>query len=162
VRFEGGRRRSGDERDQIGDERDRIADERDAVANAREAAWVRWEANAHGIVAAADLRDQGADVRDSEAYGRDVAATDDAPRVGGDEEAHCARTFARADRDHAKANRIASAVDRFRLSFLTPAWSERRRAARQRLEAGEARLKADVERHEAASPCEPEAYSAGE
>jgi hypothetical protein len=138
---------SAGERARIGDQRDKIADEREAIADAREAAWTRWEAKCHAITTAADLRDQRADERDTEAHRRDTAAeTDECPGTSDGGQAIETPMFARRDRAHAKANRIASAVDRFQLTFFTPSSAERRAAAKRRI-AAKARAQADAMRH---------------
>jgi hypothetical protein len=145
--------RIGDERDRIADERDGIADDRDALADAREVTWNKWEAESQGIVAAAELRDQGADSRDCDARRRDAANDLDLGWSDGDDvhtAALSARRLARKDRQHAKANRIASALDLFRLVFLHPAAAKRRASAKRRLMAAAARDEADRARRRSA------------
>ena len=82
------------------------------------------------ILNAAELRDKQADVRDSEAYRRDMAANLDAfVRRVDDDEAYQARSQAAKDRAHARADRVASKLDRHLLTGLSPNAYEREEAA---------------------------------
>jgi hypothetical protein len=82
------------------------------------------------ILTAAELRDEQADVRDSEAYRRDMAANLDAfVRRVDDDEAYQARSQAAKDRAHARADRVASKLDRHLLTGLSPNADEREGAA---------------------------------
>lgn len=70
-------------------------------------------------------------MRDSEAYRRDMAANLDAfvRRVDDDDEAYQARSRAAKGRAHARADRVASKLDRHLLTGLSPNADEREEAA---------------------------------
>jgi hypothetical protein len=125
------------------EERDRVADQRDLIADAREAAWTDREAHVDSIFAAAALRDDRAAIRDFEADQRDMQANleafvndvDDSP-------AFEAREAARANRLHAKSDRVAAEVDRYVLSDLGPTPEERESALNHRISAAVDRIEA--------------------
>ena len=109
---------------------DAAADEGAGTTGARAAGTTESERRIEEILAAAELRDKQADVRDSEAYRRDMAANLDAfVRRIDDDDAYRARSQAAKDRAHSRADRIASNLDRYLLTGLSPNADERREAA---------------------------------
>jgi hypothetical protein len=118
-----------DERGQIADDHDAIADEGDSVSYALDTLSDSAR-RVEDILLAAEIRDRQADARDSEAHRRDMAANLDAfiHRVD-DESAYQARTLAAKDRARARADRVASKLDRHLLTGLSPNADERAAAA---------------------------------
>jgi hypothetical protein len=138
------------QRDRIADERDVIADERDARATDRDRVSAFRELKVDTLLAAAEIRDARAIARDLDADQRDQADllyaivhdVDDTRTSHG-------RSLAGSDRVHAKADRIASQVDRTVLADVWPSGDEREaaltnavRAAVERIEAGGSRDRA--------------------
>jgi hypothetical protein len=113
-----------------GDPADAPADEGAGTTSARAAGATEAERRIEEILSAAELRDKQADVRDSEAYRRDMAANLDAfVRSIDDDDAYRARSRAAKDRAQARADRVASKLDRHLLTGLSPNADERREAA---------------------------------
>lgn len=133
----------GTERDRIADERDDIAARRDARADDRDRVSAVRELKVDTLLAAAEIRDARAAARDLDADQRDqadllYAIVHDVD----DTRASQGRSLAGADRVHAKADRIASQVDRTVLADVGPSGDERdaaltdaARAAVERVEA---------------------------
>jgi hypothetical protein len=125
-----GHEAGGGERHGAGDaERDQTTDERDRVEE---------------ILRAAEQRDDQADARDSEAYRRDMATNLEAfvHRVD-DDEAYQARSLAAKDRARARADRVASKLDRHLLTGLSPNADEREAASASQAEAADGAQEVD-------------------
>jgi hypothetical protein len=142
------------QRDRIADERDDIAEKRDARADDRDRVSAVRELKVDTLLAAAEIRDARAAARDLDADQRDQADllyaivhdVDDTRTSQG-------RSLAGSDRVHAKADRIASQVDRTVLADVVPRGDEREaaltdaaRAAVERVEAAGSRDRAAKQR----------------
>jgi hypothetical protein len=131
------------ERDRVADERDAIAERRDARADARDRLSDVRELKVDTLLAAAELRDARAAARDVDADLRDqedllyaiVHDVDDTRTAQG-------RALAGTDRVHAKADRIASHVDRTVLADIGPSGVEREAATKEATAAAGERLEA--------------------
>jgi hypothetical protein len=120
------------QRDRIADERDDIAEKRDARADDRDRVSAVRELKVDTLLAAAEIRDARAAARDLDADQRDQADllyaivhdVDDTRTSQG-------RSLAGSDRVHAKADRIASQVDRTVLADVGPSGVEREAAKKE-------------------------------
>jgi hypothetical protein len=139
------------QRDRIADARDDIADQRDARAADRDRVSAVRELKVDTLLAAAEIRDARATARDLDADQRDQADllyaivhdVDDTRTSQG-------RSLAGSDRVHAKADRIASQVDRTVLADVGPSGDEREAALTDAARAAVARIEAAGSRDRAA------------
>jgi hypothetical protein len=139
------------ERDRVADERDAIAERRDARADARDRVSDVRELKVDTLLAAAEIRDARAAARDLDADQRDQADllyaivhdVDDTRTAQG-------RTLAGTDRVHAKADRIASQVDRTVLADVGHSGNEREAAMKDVTAAAVERVEAAKSRDRAA------------